>query len=403
MFNKILKSYDYSLIITYILLCLFGLIMIYSASMITAVQRYGVNSDFFYKKQLVHIVIAFALFAFTALFPYKAFLNNKFLFIMTFGMLMSLIAIFFIGHVSNNAQSWIKIGTASIQPSEFAKLVVIIYMAAVYSKKQKYMDDFNQGVAPPLLLLLIICLFVGIQPDFGTAGIIFLIGFSIVISSGVTKKNMIKLFAIGALVTLILTPFIFIVKDQIFSKERMSRIDGFLHPFQSEEDSGYHLVNSYIAIGAGGLSGEGLGKSVQKLGYLPEPHTDFIMAIISEELGVFGVAFVVGGLGYIVLKGIYVGVKCKDPFGSLLAIGISSMIGIQAFINLGGVTGLIPITGVPLPFISYGGSSLLLLSLSMGILTNVTMFVKFEEKFKVKKQETVPVQSSNRQVHRVRI
>ncbi len=403
MFKKILKSYDYSLIITYVLLCLFGLIMIYSASMITAVQRYGVDSDFFYKKQLVHIVIAFLLFSCTALFPYKAFLNNKFLFIMIVGMLMSLIAIFFIGHVSNNAQSWIKIGTSSIQPSEFAKLAVIVYMAAVYSKKQKYMEDFNQGVAPPLLLLLIICFIVGIQPDFGTAGIIFLIGFSIVISSGVTKKNLIKLFTIFALVILVLSPVIFLGKNEIFSKERMSRITGFLHPFQSAEDSGYHLINSYIAIGAGGLTGEGLGQSVQKLGYLPEPHTDFIMAIISEELGVFGVAFVIGGLGYLVLKGLYIGVKCKDPFGSLLAIGISSMIGIQAFINLGGVTGLIPITGVPLPFISYGGSSLLLLSLSLGILTNVSMFIKFEEKFKSKNEDTVPSTTTKRSLHRVRI
>jgi cell division protein FtsW len=169
----------------------------------------------------------------------------------------------------------------------------------------------------------------------------------------------------------------------------MGRIEAFQDPFSSE--FGYHLVNSYLALGAGGLKGLGLGNSVQKLGYLPEAHTDFIMAVIAEELGLFGVCFVLLILGYIVLKGIFIGLKCKDPFGSLLAIGVSSMIGIQSFINLAGISGVIPLTGVPLPFISYGGSSLLQLSMAMGILVNVSMFVNYEEKYKKNKDSNQSV------------
>ena len=146
-----------------------------------------------------------------------------------------------------------------------------------------------------------------------------------------------------------------------------------MHPFETEEGSGFQLANSLIAIGQGGLTGVGLGDSVQKYGYLPESHTDFIMAIIAEELGIFGVGFVLLSLAFIVLRGFKLSTKCKDPFGSLLLIGISSMIGIQVFINVGGVTGLIPITGITLPFISFGGTSLLLLMGSMGIYQNIVM------------------------------
>ena len=161
--------------------------------------------------------------------------------------------------------------------------------------------------------------------------------------------------------------------SSIFSENKVSRFTGFADPFGTAGGDGYQLVNSLFAIGSGGITGVGLGDSVQKYGYLPESHTDFIMAIIAEELGIFGVGFVLLTLGFIVLRGFILSAKCKDPFGSLLLIGISSMIGIQVFINVGGVTGLIPITGITLPFISYGGSSLLLLMLSMGIYQNVIM------------------------------
>ncbi len=176
------------------------------------------------------------------------------------------------------------------------------------------------------------------------------------------------------------------LKGEVLSAKRIDRFQVLSDPFADGQNSGFQLANSYIAIGSGGVSGLGLGKGIQKLGYLPESHTDFIMAVIAEELGIWGVGFVIITLAYIVLRGIYIGLQCKDPFGSLLAIGISSMIGIQSFINLGGVSGFIPLTGVPLPFVSYGGSSLLMLAIAMGILVNVSMFVKYDNKYKNKQE-----------------
>src|SRR5690606_33866570 len=170
--------------------------------------------------------------------------------------------------------------------------------------------------------------------------------------------------------------------DKLFTEERLSRLKmPYTDPFEDELGEGYQLVNSYLAIGLGGWSGVGLGKSVQKLGYLPEAHTDFIMSIIAEELGIFGVSFVIILLTFIVLRSIRIGVKCEDPFGSLLAFGIGGMIGIQAIVNLGGISGLIPLTGVTLPFVSYGGSSLMVLSMSIGLLLNVSMFSNYQAKY----------------------
>lgn len=385
MVKKILKSYDYSLIIVIVLLSLFGLVMVYSASMVT---RYEVPSDFFYQKQKINLLASFIVFLFAAIFPYKAMKSTKILLPMVVFTLLGLTILFIVGKVAGNALSWIELGARSIQPSELAKLSVIIYLSAVYAKKQSYINQFNNGVLPPLLFLVMVFFLIALQPDFGTAGIIMLIAAAIILSSGMNFRNIFKLVMI---VSLLLVPVSLILKDEIFSEKRMARLTSFSDPFADEKDSGYQLANAYYAIGSGGITGLGLGESNQKLGYLPEAHTDFIIAVISEELGIFGVGFVLLSLAFIVLKGIHTALKCRDPFGSLLAIGISSMIGIQSFINLGGATGVIPLTGVPLPFVSYGGSSMLQLAVAAGILVNVSMFVSYEEKHKKgKAQQTKP-------------
>ncbi|OMP68490.1 putative lipid II flippase FtsW [Domibacillus epiphyticus] len=382
MWKRMLKSYDYSLIAAFLILCLFGLMMIYSASSVTAVQRYELDSSYFFNKQKWHVIAAFFIFAIVSLFPYKRYKAKRFLLLITLGMFLTLFLLFLFGSVSNNAQSWFQLGTRSIQPSEFSKLVIIIYMAAVFSKKQKNINSLNNSIAPPVIVLFLVCFLVAIEPDFGTAAIILFIGLTIILSSGIKMKKLAKFALLLAIFGVILSPLFIWQKDNILSEERMSRVTSYLDPFKYEEDDGYHLVNSYLAIGSGGLTGLGLGQSVQKLGYLPEPHTDFIMAVIAEELGVFGAFITIGGLAFIVLRGLRTSMKCSDPFGAMLAVGISSMIGIQSFINLGGVSGVIPITGVPLPFISYGGSSLILLSISMGILVNISMHTKYEKNYK---------------------
>ncbi len=387
MLKKILKSYDYTLVLAVFLLCCFGLVMVYSASMVIASgPKFGENPSFFFDRQRMALLVGAVAFLVTMILPYKLYATKKILLLIVLGSVAMLLLVFVVGHTANNAQSWIMVGARGIQPSEFTKLSVIIYLAAVYSKKQAYINQFGIAVMPPIIFTLCICMAVAIQPDYGTAFIIGLIALSIILCSGMNLRSLGKLILLGLITAVILSPLLYILSDGILSEGRMGRFLGFMHPFEDEKN-GYQLVNSYIALGAGGWKGLGLGQSIQKFNYLPEAHTDFIMAVIAEELGLFGVLFVLVLLAYIVLRGFQIARKCTDPFGSLLAVGISSMVAIQTFINLGGLTGLIPITGVTLPFISYGGSSLLLLMASMGILINVSMFTNYHSMYSTKEKK----------------
>ncbi|NRD80118.1 FtsW/RodA/SpoVE family cell cycle protein [Bacillus sp. BRMEA1] len=387
MFKKILKSYDYQLISAIFLLSLFGLVMVYSASMAMATQRYGVSSDYFYQKQKLFLIISFFIFIVVSFFPYKILQSRKVLIGLVSCSLLLLLILSVHGHVAGGAQSWIKIGPLSLEPSEFVKLCVIIYLSAIYAKKQAYINEFNKGVVPPLVYLGLVCILIASQPDFGTVELILFFSAAIIMSSGISIKNFIKL---GGLCIISAIPIILIFHNKIFTTKRVGRFSVLSDPFATAQTSGYHLVNSYIAIGNGGINGLGLGKSIQKLGYLPEPHTDFIMAVIAEELGIWGVGFVILTLAFIVLKGLKIATRCKDPFGSLLATGISSMIGVQAIVNLAGVSGLLPLAGVPLPFVSYGGSSLIQLAIATGILVNVSMFINYEKNYKTSRSTTNP-------------
>jgi cell division protein FtsW len=392
MFKRMLKSYDYTLVIAVILLSCFGLIMVYSASMATAVQRYGVSKIF--------LIVATVLFVTTALFPYKILKNNRVLITMVSLSIVVLMILTLFGHVAGGAQSWIRIGPLSIEPSEFIKLCVIIYLAAVYAKKQHYINEFNKGIIPPLIYLVIVCMLIALQPDFGTVEIILLFSIAMILSSGMSFKNIGKL---GLFAVIAAIPVVLVFYKKIFPAYRMNRFAVLSDPFKYQQTTGYHLVNSFLALGSGGINGLGLGKGIEKLGYLPESHTDFIMAVIGEELGIWGVGFVILVLAYIVLRGFYTSMKCKDPFGSLLAVGISSMIGIQAFINLAGVSGLIALAGVPLPFVSYGGSSLIQLAIAMGILVNVSMFTNYEKKYKnIQEQSGKHLNSNQKNVYNFR-
>ena len=391
--KRIIKAYDFPIFIAVTLLCLFGLVMIYSSSMITAVARYGLSMDFFFEKQKTAFIISFIAMIVTMILPYKMYKHKTFLMSMMFGMAGILLLLFIFGHTAGNATSWFKIGTKSIQPAEFSKLAMIIYLAAIYGKRQDRINSIDKAVIPPIGFLVGICFLIAIQPDYGTAAVIFLIAVTMVLSSGMSFKSIFKLSILTMLLIGLVALGVLVTGNfsSIFTENKVSRFTGFADPFGTAGEDGYQLVNSLFAIGSGGLTGVGLGDSVQKYGYLPESHTDFIMAIIAEELGIFGVAFVLLTLGFIVLRGFILSAKCKDPFGSLLLIGISSMIGIQVGINVGGVTGLIPITGITLPFISYGGSSLLLLMLSMGIYQNVVMRMNLLEQ-KEKVITTVPTE-----------
>lgn len=380
MFKKILKSYDYTLIGSILLLSLFGLIMVYSSSMIVSVMRYETDVDFFFQRQRLFLLAGILVFLVTMFIPYKLYSKPAILKSIVLGTFILLILVYIYGHTSNNAQSWIKIGPFSIQPSEFAKMSVILYLSAVYSRKQAYIHDFKNAVLPPIAFMAMVTFIVLIQPDFGTAFIIVLLSLSIILCSGISLFNLTRLGILGAgIVSFVLLIITAIGKfDDVFSDERISRFTGFLDPFNNLQGSGYQLINSYIAMGNGGLSGTGLGQSTQKYGYLPEPHTDFIISVIAEELGIIGVFIVLFLMGFIVVKGFLAAKNAKDKFGHLLAIGISSMITIQTVVNMGGATGLLPITGVTLPFISYGGSSLVILMASVGVLVNISMINRLQ-------------------------
>lgn len=381
-FKRYMKNFDYPLFFVYIALTLFGLVMIYSSSMAWSVNYYGDAPDRFYIQQLINLAIAFPAFAVAAFFPYKHF-NKRWMMMTVLAVIfLGLVLVHIIGFEAGGARSWISLGFANFQPSEVAKVGIILYLAGVFSNKYKNgtINKLNESVAPPVIILTLVLLSVFFEPDLGSMMIIGAVGLSVMAASGIKFKYFARLAAIvvGASAVFII-PIMLFASDMIFTEKRLGRLDAFFNPFSDELGFGLQIVNGYLAIGSGGLSGLGLGQSIQKLGYLPEPHTDFIMSVIAEELGVFGVLFVLGGLGFIVLKGLAIAMTTDDPLARMLATGVASMIGIQSFVNLGGLTGLIPLTGVTLPFISYGGTSVILLSLAMGVLMNISMFHKYEK------------------------
>ncbi len=378
------RNFDYPLFFTYIFLCLFGLVMIYSSSMMVAIVYEDASPDHFYKKQLVNLIVSSVPFFIGAFLPYKHFSNKKLMVTMLFGLIFLLMWLWFfgVGLEQTGSKSWIDLGVMNIQPSEVAKLFIILYFAGAFYRKS--LNNPLENLQPnniiyPIIVWIFIIFCVANETDIGAVIILTGIAFAVIAASGMSFKAYLKFFSVLALLGSALIGFILLVKgDTIFTDNRLGRLKAFMNPFEFEAGSGHQIINGYIAIGAGGLEGVGLGQSVQKLGYLPEPQTDFIMAIIAEELGILGVILVLGGLGFIVFRGLYIATKTTDPLARMLAAGISSWIAIQTFINLGGVSGLIPLTGVTLPFISYGGSSIIMLSLAMGILINVSMYVKLE-------------------------
>lgn len=380
--KRFLRNFDFPLFFTFLFLSLFGLVMIYSASLVWAVGYYDFEPDHFFRKQLLNIAIAFPVFLLAAFFPYKNYKRTKFMKLSVLGMLALLFLVHFIGYGREElgAQSWIYLGLGSIQPSEVAKIIIIIYFASVFAKKYEAgtIDNLNQSIAPPIGILVLVIGSVMLETDIGTAFIIVMAAFSVLAASGIKTRTFWKMTGIISIGLLFAALLFYFKWETIMTDSRKGRLLAYLNPFDYIQGSGYQIANGYIAIGSGGVKGQGLGNSIQKMGYLPEPHTDVIMAVISEELGILGAVIVIGGLGFIVLRALAIALKAKDPHARMLAAGIGSMIGIQTFVNLGGLTGLIPLTGVPLPLISYGGTSIILVSFAIGILMNVSMFVKYE-------------------------
>ncbi|RAS89727.1 cell division protein FtsW [Priestia endophytica] len=376
MFKKMFRNYDYSIIIALVLLCSIGLVMVYSASVITAVSRYDFAADHFYQRQKLSLIIGALVFFVTMIIPYQ--LYARFIKGILALVVVGLFLVSLFGHVSGNAASWLRIGGLSIQPSEFVKLAIVLYLAMVLEKRQPYLNDFKRAFTGPVLIVIFLTGLIALEPDFGTAMIVLGIAVAVLLCSGINKYTFRKFLALGLGSILVVLPIAWMTG--YISPTRIARVTTTLDPFKDAAGEGYQLVNAYIAMGSGGFFGAGLGQSVQKYGYLPESHTDAIIAIIAEELGFVGVATVLFLLAFIIIKTLLLAKKCQDVYGSLICIGIATTIGIQAFFNLGGITGVIPLTGVPLPFVSYGGTSILLLLASMGIVVNISMFTNYRSK-----------------------
>ncbi len=359
-----MKKYSRLLIISIIIITLFGALMIYSASSVWA--EYKFNDQYKYlKSQLIFLVLGYLIMILISKFPYQNYKKlSNIIFLVTTSLLV-LVLIPGIGTVRNGSRSWFGLGGFGIQPSEFTKLSLIIFTAKYLENNERDLKSIKEGVLPILGVLLLVFALIMLEPDFGTGVVIVMTIVVLLFVSGVNLNFFVKigiLGLIGVVVLIIIAPY------------RTQRIISFLNPWSDPLGSGFQIIQSLYAIGPGGLLGLGLGNSIQKHFYLPEPQTDFIFSIISEEFGFLGILIVAVLFLTIITTGFKIATKCEDKFGKYLAFGITFSLAFQAMLNLMVVVGLIPVTGVTLPFLSYGGSSLLISLTSIGILLNINKY-----------------------------
>lgn len=356
------KGFDRWLFLAVILIASFGIVMIYSASSIWAEYKFH-DSFKFVKAQGVFFIIGIFIMLFLSKVDFKLYQKKANLILLVCFILLGLVLIPGIGSVRNGSRSWFGIGGFGIQPSEFAKVGLIIYVAKYLAGNQKNMRDIKKGVLPLLLVIGVFFLLIMLEPDFGTAMVIVLTLVVMIFISGVQLSFFVKVGLVG---------LVGIVGLVIVAPYRMLRIVAFLNPWSDPLGSGYQIIQSLYAIGPGGLLGQGFLQSRQKQFYLPEPQTDFIFSIISEEFGFLGILIITFFFAFIFSRIIKISLQSEDLFGKYLAFGLGAGIIIQALLNIAVVIGLLPVTGVTLPFFSYGGSSLLVSLASVGIILNVS-------------------------------
>jgi len=365
-------SPDFLLLFLTLILTGFGIVMVFSASSATAAIDYN-DSLHFTKRQIIWACAGLFFMLILMNIPFQSW--KKLIFPIFLLAIASLVLVLFIGVEINGARSWFQIGPFGGQPTEFAKLAVIMYLATLISRKGEKFRDFKRGLLPVMIIVGVVCALIMMQPDLGSCFILVLTAGLVIIAGGANLKHILLsgLFLGSILGFVVGGYFLFTPADQIKSY-RIDRFTAYLDPWSDPMDTGFQLIQSLYAFGHGGVTGAGFGQSIQKLHYLPYAYNDFIFAVIGEELGLIGALTVLLVLLLLMWRALIISLRCPDIFGTLLGTGIVGMIGIQATINLGGVTGLIPITGVTLPFISYGGSSLLVTLMSMGILLNISRY-----------------------------
>ena len=359
-----MKKYSKILLTAVVIISLFGTLMIYSSSYVWA--EYKFNDPYKYlKSQSIFLILGYIVMFIVSKFPYQNYKKlSNIIFFICLGML-ALVLIPGIGTVRNGSRSWFGIGGLGVQPSEFTKLGLIIFTSKYLENNNKDLKDIKKGVLPILGVLFLVFALIMLEPDFGTGIVIVMTIIVLLFVSGVKMNFFIKLGVLGLLGVVVLV---------IIAPYRMERIISFINPWSDPLGSGFQIIQSLYAIGPGGLLGLGFGNSRQKQFYLPEPQTDFIFSIISEEFGFLGVIIVATLFITIIYSGFKIAMNCEDKFGKYLAFGITFGLAFQTMLNLMVVVGLIPVTGVTLPFLSYGGSSLLISLTSMGILLNISNY-----------------------------
>ena len=355
---------DIILFLTVFTLIGLGIAMVYSASSIFADKAFK-DSLFFLKRQLLWFVIGFIILIIVQELHYKHYMKFTKVFLLLSFVFLIILFIPGIGHKAQGSARWIRIGSFGIQPSEFVKISLIIYLAKVFSIGKEGIENPLFQLLIPMIILGIMFLLILMQPDFGTAVDLLFVAVAVLFVSGFPIFYIILLFLLSI-------PAFYLLIYQVHY--RRERIIAYLDPWKDRYRTGYHIIQSFIAFKLGGFLGVGLGNGTQKISRLPEPHNDFIFAVIAEETGMFGTVAVIVLYCIFFWRGITIALEASSDFGRLLAVGLTLMLTIQAFINIGVVTGSLPTTGIPLPFISYGGSSLLSSMISVGILLNISRY-----------------------------
>ncbi len=356
------KKYDIILFCAVIMLTIFGIIMIYSASSIWADYKY--NDSFYYlKRQFIFAVIGIIIMIFISKINYKYYYNKSNTILLVCFILLILVIIPGIGSIRNGSRSWFGIGSFGIQPSEIAKFGMIVFTSKYLSNSEAYLKNYKKGIIPILTILFFMFGLIMLQPDLGTGLILVMSIIALLFISGVDMKFFIGggiLGVIGVIILIIIAPY------------RMDRITSFINPWKDPLGTGFQIIQSLYAIGPGGVLGTGFLNSIQKQFYLPEPQTDFIFSVIAEEFGILGVIFVVFMFCLIIYRCIKTSLSQVEKFPKYLTFGLTFQLAFQTLMNLMVVVGLIPVTGVTLPFLSYGGSSLLVSMASIGIILNIS-------------------------------
>src|SRR5690349_5813741 len=358
-----LKS-DRVLFTTTILLVALSVVMVYSASAPMALERYG-RASLFLIKQGMWALLGIAMLNIVMRIDYRAYKQPAFLWTALGFVVFALVAVYFRAPV-NGARRWFGVGGIGVQPSELAKLVAIFFIAALLERRMHRIDDVAYALLPIGIVVIGLVALILPEPDFGTSMSLLLIAAVMVFAAGLNYRYV-------AGVVLCALPALYIVV--MGSAYRRRRTLAFLNPWDDPLGDGFQIIQSLIAVGTGGVWGRGLMNGVQKLFYLPEPHTDFIYAAIAEELGLIGATAVVICFCLVAWRGMRIALRAPDSFGAFIALGLTTMVAVQAFLNISVVLGLLPTKGTPLPFVSFGGSSLLINLIGMGILLNVSQHV----------------------------